>query len=261
MSAVVIQTSEGVRFTLPLAGPVSRFLGWVIDEMVILAACGFAAKGISALPFISGSLGIGLTILAYFAIWTGYGILLEWLWSGQTLGKRALGTRVVDGTGRKLEFPQIALRNLLRFLDALPGFYLVGGAAMLLNGRYQRLGDLVANTIVLRRRRSTLPDFQFGAAAEKYNSLLEMPHLAARLRQLTPPELGVVAYEVLLRRDELQAAARVEIFRELADEFKRLVRFPDAVSDSLTDERYVRNAVRLLSERKIGSVRGARVAS
>ena len=119
---MVIQTAEGMRFTLPLAGPVSRFLAWAIDAAVISVATGVAAKGLGALKFLGNDLTVGLSVLSFFAIWIGYAILLEWLWSGQTVGKRALGLRVLDATGRRLQFPQIVLRNVMRFLDGLPFF-------------------------------------------------------------------------------------------------------------------------------------------
>jgi uncharacterized RDD family membrane protein YckC len=247
MSVVRIQTSEGVSFTLPLAGPASRFLAWLIDQLLVVAAVAFSARGLQALWFLSPDLRAALTVFAYFVIWIGYGILLEWWWSGQTVGKRVLHLKVADATGGKIEFSQIALRNLLRFLDALPVFYLTGGIAMLCNSKNQRLGDVVANTIVLRPELSELPDFAAVNTAEKYNSFLEIPHLAARLRQVTPPELAVLAYEALLRRDQLDANARSQLFAELAAEFKKLVRFPEHVVAAFSDERYVRTAIGALS--------------
>jgi uncharacterized RDD family membrane protein YckC len=246
-SVVIIETAEGVRFTLPLAGPVSRFLAWLIDELVIVAACSGAAKGLGLISALNRDLTVGLTVLAYFVIWVGYGIALEWRWAGQTIGKRAVKLRVMDATGGRLLFSQIAVRNLLRFVDALPFLYFIGGLVMLLNRRYQRLGDLVANTIVLRQRSTAAPDLVLPDASEKYNSFLEIPHLAARLRQQTPPELALLVYDALLRRDELTPTARLELFAQLADKFKSLVRFPTEIAEPLTDERYVRNALGVLS--------------
>ena len=74
----------------------------------------------------------------------------EWYWRGQTVGKRVLKLRVMDEQALRLEFSQIVVRNLLRFVDFLPGLYLVGGTACVLSRRFQRLGDLAANTIVVR---------------------------------------------------------------------------------------------------------------
>ena len=249
-NVVIVETNEGVRFTLSLAGPVSRSLAWAIDQTVVILACIFTGKLISMLPAPSPDLKVGLTVLSYFVIWIAYGICLEWKWAGQTIGKRVLKLRVMDGTGRKLAFPQIAIRNLMRFLDALPFLYFVGGLAMLLNDRYQRIGDLVANTIVLRDRQTGLPDFAMAAANEKYNSLLEIAHLAARLRQKTPPELLLVAYEAVMRRDQLEPAARIQLFAELASRFRSLVKYPPEITEILTDEGYVRSALGVMAARK-----------
>jgi uncharacterized RDD family membrane protein YckC len=245
-NVVVIETSEGVQFSLPLAGPVSRFLAWLVDQVVILGACSMAGQLLRVFGAVSMDLTIGISIVAYFAIWIGYGITLEWLWHGQTIGKRVLRLRVLDATGMKLRFSQIAVRNLMRFLDALPFLYFVGGVSMLLSERYQRLGDSIADTIVLRQRRLTVPDQARIDRGERYNSFLEIPHLAARLRQRTSPELAHLAYQALLRRDDLTVETRIEVFRGLADRFRDMVRFPDEMTASLTDERYVRNALGVL---------------
>jgi uncharacterized RDD family membrane protein YckC len=246
---VLVRTSEGVSFSLRLAGPVSRFLAWLIDA----AAIGALTAGISTIFKIAGAISPdlvrALAILAFFAISIGYAIALEWLWRGQTLGKRVLHLRVLDANAQKLQFPQIAIRNLMRFLDALPFLYLAGGLSVILSRRSQRLGDVVANTIVIKQEQFSAPILAV-AAAEKYNSFLEFPHLAARLRHQTPPELAQIAYEALLRRNDLDPAVRLGVFRELADRFRQIVKFPTEVTAALTDERYVRNALQIATTRE-----------
>ena len=246
-NVLAIETPDGVRFALPLAGPASRFLAWFIDAMAIGAACGLLGRLISILGVVSTDVVLMLSIISYFVVWVGYGIAFEWIWRGQTPGKRVLGLRVLDASGQKLQFSQIAIRNLMRFLDALPVLYLAGGASMILTRRYQRLGDLVANTIVIRRREFSIPDLANLDKGEKFNSFLEAPHLAARLRQQVSPELAQIAYEALRRRDELTAETRIEVFRDIAERFRSIVKFPDELTASLTDERYVRNALQAVT--------------
>ncbi|MGH9619722.1 MAG: RDD family protein, partial [Bryobacteraceae bacterium] len=224
---LAIETPEGVRFSLPLAGPASRFLAWLIDTAAIGLLCGLLGKVLQMTGVLSIDLMWALIAVSYFAVWVGYGIAFEWTWRGETPGKRVLGLRVLDERGLKLQFSQIALRNLMRFLDALPALYLVGGAAMILSQRYQRLGDLVANTVVIRRRSAMAPDVIQLDGGEKFNSFLDLPHLAARLRQQVSPELAQIAYETLLRRDQLSAEMRIEVFRQLAEQFRQLARFPE----------------------------------
>src|SRR5690606_31901397 len=118
----------------------------------------------------------------YFFVDWGYGIVLEYYWRGQTLGKRLLGLRVMDEQGLHLTFSQVAVRNLLRVFDSIPVFYAVGGLAMVLSPRRQRLGDLAANTIVVRAPRALRLD-PVRTGEVKYNSFRAYPHIEARLRQ------------------------------------------------------------------------------
>jgi hypothetical protein len=87
----------------------------------------------------------------------------------------------------------------------------------------------------------------------KYNSLAEVRHLAARLRQKVRPEMGSVALEALLRRDEIEPEARLELFGDLARHFKGLVEYPAEVVEQMSDEQYVRNVVEVLFRSQEGA--------
>ncbi len=248
MHQILIETPEGVRFSLPLAGPISRFLAWLIDALVIGTAIGILSELLHLVGVFSKDLMTGVTVVGSFVVATGYGMVFEWIWLGQTPGKRALGLKVIDTGGLKLQFSQVAIRNLIRILDALPLLYLVGGATVLLSRQSQRLGDMVANTTVIKQRRSFPLDLATVDLHEQFNSLLELPHLAARLRQKASPELVGIAWDALLRRNELTPETRVKVFRELSNRFRAEVKFPDEITGSLTDERYVRNALQVILE-------------
>ena len=178
----LFRTPEGVTFSLPLAGPISRMLAVIVDLAAIAAITGILDKALSVAGVISPQLYSALKIVAAFVATLGYPIASEWLWRGQTLGKRLLGLRVIDAEGRRVTLPQIIVRNLLRPVDLLPAFYLVGGVTCWLGRHHQRLGDLAARTIVIRAEAVTVPDVD-QLLGGKYNSLLEHRHLAARLRQ------------------------------------------------------------------------------
>jgi hypothetical protein len=77
--------------------------------------------------------------------------------------------------------------------------------------------------------------------AGKFNSLRQYPHLTARLRQQVSPAEAAVMLQALVRRDEFEAAARVELFADLAAHFKAKVAFPAEALDGITDEQYIRN--------------------
>jgi uncharacterized RDD family membrane protein YckC len=241
-ASLQFRTPEGIVFSQLLAGPMTRFLAWVIDLACIFVMLGTLSSLVIALSLLSPNLGAAAGTLGYFFISIGYGIACEWLWRGQTVGKRLFRLRVVDGEGLRLQFNQIVIRNLLRFVDSLPVFYFVGGVICWLSPKCQRLGDLAANTIVIRYPQTTEPNLD-QLLAGKYNSLRQYPHLAARLRQRISPAEAALLLRALLRRDQFEPVARVELFSELAAHFQAKVAFPQEATDGITDEQYLRNVV------------------
>lgn len=239
---LTVRTPEGVVFATRLAGPVTRFLAWGVDLLCILILSNVIGLIATLIGFVSPDLAQAISIILMFVITLTYSILLEWLWRGQTVGKRLLRLRVVDLEGMRLQPSQVVVRNLLRAVDFLPAFYVVGGLACLLNRHAQRLGDIAANTVVIRLPRLDTPDVE-QLLAGKFNSLRQHPHLEARLRQRVTPAEADLALRALLRRDDFEPAARVRLFSELAAHFRELVSFPPDASEGLTDEQYVRNVV------------------
>ncbi len=244
-STLTIETPEGVVFSYQLATPVARGLAWAVDAAGIGAASYLVGMTVRTLGFLSRDLAQAVALASYFLISVVYGMVLEWRWRGQTVGKRVLGLRVIDAQGLRLQFPQIALRNLLRTIDALPVLYLVGAAAAFFSRKGQRLGDLAANTVVAMERSRKEPDLEQIAPA-KYNSLMAYPHLAARLRGSVRPEAVGLAVRALTQRDGYEPAARMELFRDLAEYFRKLAPFPESAVEGLTDEQYVRSALRVI---------------
>jgi uncharacterized RDD family membrane protein YckC len=88
-------------------------------------------------------------IVKSVAAWLAYFACCEW-WFGGTLGKRAVGISVTSLGGTRPNPLQAVARNLLRLVDGF-GFYLVGAVFVLLTKKRQRLGDLIARTVVTKR--------------------------------------------------------------------------------------------------------------
>jgi uncharacterized RDD family membrane protein YckC len=237
-----IRTPEGVVFSQLLAGPLTRFFAWLVDFAVVSAVQMGLFMLLGFFGLLAGEFIVALQIILLFVLNFGYGIVLEWRWRGQTLGKRSMRLRVVDAQGLRLKFNQIVIRNLLRMVDMLPLFYLVGGTACLLSRRAQRLGDFAANTVVIRIPKLATPNLE-QLASGKYNSFRDYPHLEARLRQYVDTQEASTALQALVRRDSLEPAARVELFAEMAGHFRQLVEFPSDATESITDEQYVRNVL------------------
>ncbi len=249
---VIIRTPEGIEFSLQPAGPVPRCLAWVIDIFcigVIGMALGYLA---TLLSVFSAGFGSAVRIVLFFVVQIGYGMVCEWFFKGQTVGKRLMRLRVVDVQGLRLRPDQVILRNLLRIADMLPGPYMVGGLVSWFNRRGQRLGDLAANTMVIRQTKAMEPNLD-QMLAGKFNSLKEYPHLAARLRQRISPKEASIALQALLRRAEMEPQARIALFDELAEQLQTLTEFPPEATEGLTSEQYVRNVVDVVYRPSISS--------
>ena len=254
-NVLLIRTPEGVVFTQTLATPVARFLAWLIDFACVWVLLVGSNLAITFISIITPDAARALQVISFFVITIGYAMLLEWKWRGQTVGKRVMRLRVVDAEGMRLKVHQIAIRNLMRIVDSpplpfdfggmfamIPTFYVVGGIAALLSQKSQRLGDLAANTVVIRIPRVQEPNLEH-VGADKYNSLRAHPHLCARLRQRVSPPEASAALQAIIRRDEFEPLARVQLFAELAAHFKGKVEFPNEALDAIADEQYVRNVV------------------
>ncbi len=244
--SLVIKTPEGIVFPLLLASPVTRFLALLVDLMaihVVSIIIGIVSQLVY--PIGGEDMAGALYGLASFVVTIGYSMFLEWFWRGQTIGKRMLGLRVMDENGLHLTGQQIIIRNLLRFIDMLPAIYMVGGIACLASSKSQRLGDMVANTVVIRTPQITEPDLE-QIMGGKFNSLREYPHIAARLRQRTSQELAGIALSALLRRDSLNPGDRLELFQAIARRLHDVVSFPQEATEGQSDEQFIRNAVDIL---------------
>jgi uncharacterized RDD family membrane protein YckC len=244
-SSLVIRTPEGIVFSQRLAGPVTRFLAWFIDQLLVQVILMVMGLLFSLLGIFTSGIAFAFSVIGWFVVGIGYGIFFEWSWRGQTIGKKLFRLRVVDIEGMRLQFNQIVVRNLLRFVDQLPLVYFVGGVACWVNPKCQRLGDLAANTAVIRSPRVLEPDLD-QLLAGKFNSLRQYPHLVARLRQNVSPAEAGIALQTLLRRDEFEPFARVGVFNELAAHFRAKVEFPAEATDGVADEQYLRNVVDVL---------------
>ena len=240
-----VRTPEGVTFRLLLAGPFHRMTAFLIDFCVVAAVGTSLQRATSVFSIFGRDASEAIAIILYFIVSLLYAGLTEWLWRGQTIGKRLMNLRVVDADGLRLRPSQVVIRNLMRSVDLLPGIYLVGATSCFFSSRGQRLGDLAARTAVIRIAPMNKPGLDH-LQDDKFNSLAAYRHLTARLRQKVGPALASVALEAIMRRDELAPDARLEVFRDFSEYFKTVVPYPPDATDQIPDEQYVRNVVALL---------------
>lgn len=120
-STLRVETPEGVVFAFGLASPLTRALAYAIDLAAIVALTTALTNSVQIFAIVGTDWTGALSVVFAFLISIAYGILLEWRWRGQTLGKRVMRLRVIDAGGLRLEFTQVVVRNLLRAVDMLPG--------------------------------------------------------------------------------------------------------------------------------------------
>jgi uncharacterized RDD family membrane protein YckC len=218
---LTIETPERVELEFALASIGNRFLAVAIDHFIqylsifliawfFFSLAGYGSGDVAAAPDRLMSempkWTIAILILVLFLIFAGYFIAFEWLWNGQTPGKRLLKLRVIRDDGRPLTLWEAIARNLLRICDAIPGFifpvYSIGLIVIFLSPRDQRVGDLFAGTVVIRERTDEAPTFAETFSTRITDSAfvrVQKPTgVAADVSRLTEREVEVV--ESFLRR-------------------------------------------------------------
>lgn len=144
-----IETPEGVEFDVELAGIGLRMGAFTLDLMI--RGGGLVAVSLPLMMIFSNA-AMGIFLIIYFLVMWCYSPLFEALWKGQTPGKRAMGIMVINRDGTPVGWYGAIIRNLLRVADFLPFGYAVGMISMVVSGRFQRLGDLAGDTVVVYKR-------------------------------------------------------------------------------------------------------------
>lgn len=218
---------------MPLAGIGSRFIALLVDYLIWFAGIVVLAllytyllPGIGAFSRISAQWAVAIRIFISFLLNWGYFTLFEAFWNGQTPGKRVARIRVIQRSGRAIGLFESMARNLVRYVDQFPFFYAVGVITMFVTRQHQRLGDLVAGTLVVRDREPetslweesgartfTAGIFGPGTPAPEPHTALTLP--AMGIAKLSPADLQVLE-GFFSRRLDMSLATREVIARRIA---------------------------------------------
>ena len=159
-----IETPELVAIEMPLAGIGSRFIALLVDMLIWAAGLSvlflffwFIDPAVQAFSRLSYQWVVAIVLLTLFLLNWGYFTLFEAFWNGHTPGKKIARIRVIQRSGCPIGLFESMARNLIRFVDQFPGFYVVGMIAMFVTRQHQRLGDLAAGTLVVRDREPEPP--------------------------------------------------------------------------------------------------------
>jgi uncharacterized RDD family membrane protein YckC len=213
-----VETPEQLEISLPLAGIGSRFLAYTIDffcqliPIIVALALVFASFPLSGVDLfekgpadgIRGFKLIALVIMTgvIFATNFFYFALFEMLWHGQSPGKRALHLRVVRDGGYPIDGRAALIRNLLRVVDSLPAFYVLGVISIFVGRHGKRIGDYAAGTVVVKEQ-----------LAEPVESNAPAPRASSGL---LPAEAALVE-QFLSRMFDLEPESRDRLARDLAN--------------------------------------------
>jgi uncharacterized RDD family membrane protein YckC len=209
---LIIETPERVPLHFALASIGNRFLACAVDHaiqtlvLILIGVTALILANISSIERLFAGAPkwvYAVMILLLFLTLSGYFAFFEWFWSGQTPGKRWLKLRVIREDGRPITFWEACVRNLLRTLDMMPApFYSIGLISVFSTGRDQRIGDMVAGTVVVREREAEAPAFAQVFATPVSDPALRRSFkpvdFTADLSSLTESEIQVV--ETFLRR-------------------------------------------------------------
>lgn len=210
-----IETPEQVELGFEIADLGSRFVALVADGIILavsltaLALLVRWAGPTARLSSLVAGWGMAAALLLGFLLFWGYFVYWEGFHNGRTPGKRWVGVRVIHEGGHPLTLRGAAIRNLVRVVDVQPLFScMVGGAAMMLHPRTQRLGDMAAATLVIRDRGDVeLTDEELKRLASAPRG--ERPRL--------PDDVFDALDRYAARRDELSRDARERLSAKLSE--------------------------------------------
>jgi len=217
----LIETPENVELERSLAGIGSRFIAGLLDNLlialmylilfVLLLVVGINVAGSIGISNAAEMWLLAIIILIAFAIYWGYFVLFEMYTNGQSPGKKYMKIRVVQVEGGGISFNSIAIRNLLRVVDAIGG-YAVAGITMFVTKKVQRLGDLAAGTVVISEE---VPNYS--ARYDKKKKILDNEAITSAALEATglKPEEYRLLHNYWLRRDELNVEAKKQLLPQL----------------------------------------------
>ena len=215
---MTLASAEGIDIDLRPAGIGSRGAAQAIDLAVELLV-------VMVFSWVAGTFGaIGAAWFAVIGFLTlvGYPIISEATFGGRTIGKRIVGIRTVADDGAAVTFMAAAIRGIVRIIDLMPGVGLVGAISILATSRSQRLGDLVAGTLVVHEStdRSRRREFQRHGQLEvgwPIPPVLSPEHAGWDVSGVGPEDL-VGARSFLARRHQIDPYHRAELADRLAKE-------------------------------------------
>ena len=224
-----VETPEQIELALPLAGVGSRALAFILDFLIQLIPIIIAMvvvvvtnsitviskteKGEVVQDIRPSVMAAAVFSVIVFVTNFLYFTFFDLVSRGQSPGKRALKLRVVRDGGLAIDARSSLIRNLVRTVDMLPGFYVLGLISIFLSREHKRIGDLAAGTLVIRDRPEAVGDLS-EIVSMRPGALAQAS--AGPGSTLSGPDRALL-HDYLERRDKLPEEARYRVARQIAD--------------------------------------------
>jgi uncharacterized RDD family membrane protein YckC len=212
-------SGEGVAIELSRAGLGTRLVAVFIDFAVQLA---MLAVLVLMDGFLAGDADmlVAILIVELLLVFAGYPIVSEWLSRGRTIGKLAMGLRVVRDDGGPIGFRQALARGLVGLILEKPGLFIpistaCGVITLGVSRSSKRIGDYVAGTFVLNERVGARASsslsivLQVPPGLQGWASTLDLSRL--------DDSLALTVRQFVLRANEMSQLARGTLESQLAN--------------------------------------------
>jgi uncharacterized RDD family membrane protein YckC len=236
---LIITTPEHVPIRLEAAGAGSRFLALAIDSSITMGASLAIASILST--FLSRGVTGAIFVTASFFLTWGWHIWFETRGNGRTPGKRALSLRVIDARGLPVTLHQSLVRNIMRVVDFLPALYAFGAVAVLVSPLRRRLGDVVADTLVIRDSQPL--EIRGRMAATRRHNSLRTPRVLRLIKHRVSLEEREFLLSLCMRAEKLSPSARYDLMESVAASYREKL---DIEEQQMSGENLVRDLTAVL---------------
>ena len=226
MENIAIQTSQNVAIEQPVAS-IGERIGAAAIDYIILAVYYF-------LVFYLGDIEEApLATLLFMIPALFYHLVCEMAMNGQSWGKRLLNIKVVKIDGTRPGFSSYLIRWIFRIVDVLFLFGAISTLVIIINGKGQRLGDIVANTTVIRVEDESFDDSIFSGLPNNYT--LKFPQVS----RLNDTDLATAREVVEFLKESIYSIESMEI----AKKARKAIETKMGVQSELGNEKFLKTVI------------------
>jgi uncharacterized RDD family membrane protein YckC len=251
MNELTITTPEHVPIRLEPAGAGSRFLAILIDSSIVFGISTFLIMLL--VRILPTGIALAIFVTLNFLLTWGWHIFFETRKQGRTPGKRALRIRVIDARGLPVSLYQSLVRNITRVLDFAPAFYGIGAIAMMSSASRRRLGDIIADTLVVRDAQPLA--YRGQLAAERRHNSLRTPRVLRLARHRISLDERELLLALCMRADRMTPEARYDLMEAVGAVYRKKL----DLEETMSGENVVRDLTAVLFHPRDDDARRAAV--